>query len=585
MHQYDSAYVKRQQTCIRYAKWLLIILLSLAFSSFYFLCAGSDKTFHLERVYALAQEIRIQGLLSYPYYISSHTNFGFGYATPIFYPDFFLLIPAILVLAGAPLPLVMALWNGLVYGLSFWTMQTALRRMGYSSTYVPSVCYICSSFLVFESIDRGSQGSNMIFLFAPIVFSSVILICHGKELRKNAILLAVSMSGCILSHVLSSLILVIGLLIYLLLDIKYLFQETFGKKLLCYLTAAVGSLGLTAWFLFPMLEQLLTQKLYVNSSLVETGKFSLTNTVLLPVHLFFRNDIASIIYERFQLTPKYIEQITWTLPSNFWGNIGILCMVSAACLGKWRKERHLGIVFCVEGALCVLISFTQIFTGISFLNVFQFVWRIMLLLPVSVSLALAVCLNAGGVRDDRVRNISLLLSLLCIGGYYLQLLIPLGLTTQTIPSLQYEDGLLNSNVMQGEYLPEAFPDVFYGYDSEQEFPGVISGGYDKDGYHFVVDETFFRETSQVLLPVTWYLGYTAYDSNGEELDICEGSTGTVQLNELRTPEITVKYTGTRIQKISRSLSIVVALAFIAVCCGVWKDRHTAGAKSRMGSES
>jgi hypothetical protein len=39
------------------------------------------------------------------------------------------------------------------------------------------------------------------------------------------------------------------------------------------------------------------------------------------------------------------------------------------------------------------------------------------------------------------------------------------------------------------------------------------------------------------------------------------------------PEITVKYTGTIIQKISRGISAAAVLAFLAICCGLWHNRQ------------
>jgi hypothetical protein len=285
---------------------------------------------------------------------------------------------------------------------------------------------------------------------------------------------------------LSSLILAIGILIYLVLNIKELFQGSFCKKLLSFIISAICCLGLTAWFVLPMLEQLLTQRFYVNSPEVKSGKYALQNTVLLPLHLFFRNRWLEVIYRLFNFTPRYGEQITWTLPSNFWGDVAILGIVLIVSLKNYRLNRNRDcLIYCVGGAICIAVSYSQTIAKISFLSVFQFVWRIMLLLPIMVSFALAASINDNVSNHVRIKKISFVLSIICLCGFYLQLLN--STMPKVIAQIDYADTIGKTNVAQGEYLPASFPSVTYGCDNVDELLGdgkVTLMGYDKQGYHF-----------------------------------------------------------------------------------------------------
>ena len=59
-----------------------------------------DFTYHLTRIEGIKS-----GLAShqFPVYIYPYTNNGFGYASSLFYPDIFLLIPTLLYCLGIPI--------------------------------------------------------------------------------------------------------------------------------------------------------------------------------------------------------------------------------------------------------------------------------------------------------------------------------------------------------------------------------------------------------------------------------------------------------------------------------------------------
>ena len=61
---------------------------------------GHDVYFHMTRMEALAQEIDAGNIPARLYYFVYD---GYGYASPMFYGDLFLIIPALLILMGVPM--------------------------------------------------------------------------------------------------------------------------------------------------------------------------------------------------------------------------------------------------------------------------------------------------------------------------------------------------------------------------------------------------------------------------------------------------------------------------------------------------
>ena len=63
---------------------------------------GIDLTFHLSRIEGLLTSIQDH---QFPIALYPYKNYGFGYISPLFYCDLFLLLPAFLYKVGLPLVL------------------------------------------------------------------------------------------------------------------------------------------------------------------------------------------------------------------------------------------------------------------------------------------------------------------------------------------------------------------------------------------------------------------------------------------------------------------------------------------------
>ena len=76
---------------------------------------GSDLHYHMSRVAGIAEGLRTG---QFPVFLYPDFLNGYGYASPIFYGEALLYIPALLVLAGYPLFTAYNIFNVLVNALT-----------------------------------------------------------------------------------------------------------------------------------------------------------------------------------------------------------------------------------------------------------------------------------------------------------------------------------------------------------------------------------------------------------------------------------------------------------------------------------
>ncbi len=85
-------------------KYLIALLVTLLFCiplySKYMTGLTVDLSYHLTRIEGIKDVLQAH---TFPIYIYPYANNGFGYAAPLFYPDLFLLMPALLYCVGVPI--------------------------------------------------------------------------------------------------------------------------------------------------------------------------------------------------------------------------------------------------------------------------------------------------------------------------------------------------------------------------------------------------------------------------------------------------------------------------------------------------
>lgn len=224
---------------------------------------GSDTSFHIDRIEALHQAME-EGIL-YPK-IFWNQNYGYGYGSPLFYSDFFLIIPAWFRHLGMGILPAYRLFLFVVFffqAVFMCRLASDVIRKNYLSTAAAVLMYVFSSYLFTTIYNRGALGEAQAAVFVPVVLHGIYRIFYRKSDYRAVFELMLGFSGLLLSHNITFFLMEIWFVIWCLVHIRRILKEK--KILVLLLTAEFGAFLLTAWFSLPMLEQLQTKVYRISS--------------------------------------------------------------------------------------------------------------------------------------------------------------------------------------------------------------------------------------------------------------------------------------------------------------------------------
>lgn len=512
---------------------------------------GHDLTFHLSRISAIRD-----GLLLGEFPVKIYPNYfdGYGYANGLFYPDIFLYLPAVLCIFGFKVITSYKIFLFICTVCTALSMYYCVKDI-FKSNYMASlsmILYTLSSYRISNMYTRAALGEVLAFIFVPIVVLGIYKIIY--EDYKKWYVLTIGFAGLFLSHFISTLLMVGFTAVILILTFKRLYKEP--KRIVYLLLATVVTISLVAFFMFPMLEQLLTEKFIVNT---ETTLSNVWNTTL-PIYKV----VFAIPYSLLSL--KGVTGI---------GTVFIL-IIYLRFRTKIPKESKFVFVdkFIILGCLAI-IAVTKIFPWklilkfVRQLSVIQFSWRLFLFVTLFLSLSGGVVVYFYAKTNKKKINMFIIVSMLsilsCSTNMFAQYLF-YGYT--------YYKGLYNISIEPykigfGEYLPE-------GTDKAMLFDrgDVITSNNDIN-YNFSREGTTLKikfsnnnyNNTYLDLPLLYYKGYEANYKNNDDntvLPISKGDNNIirVKLDKYIDGEIIVRYNGTLIQRLSGIVSALSLIIFI-----------------------
>lgn len=270
---------------------------------------GHDCPFHLMRIESISEEIRMGNI---PVRMSSLCMDGAGYPTSIFYGDLLLYIPAILRLLGFS---VMAVYKFYIFLINtgttlitYFCMKSIFKEKRIA--LLTCLAYCTASYRLVNIYVRSAVGEYSAMMFLPVVAAAVYRIYtedaqNFNEYKKNALLLALGMSGLIGTHMLSTEMVVFVLAVMCV----FLFRMTLRKNTLrVYLLAVAETCALSAYFIIPFLDYYINVPVLINNA-AQNGYplIQKKGTCLSEYFSFFRNIYGggSSVYtnDRMQLTP------------------------------------------------------------------------------------------------------------------------------------------------------------------------------------------------------------------------------------------------------------------------------------------
>lgn len=530
----------------------LTVLLMSPYLTKSFLAIEHDTFFHVSRIEQYAQALQHGQILPaiYPY-----ENGGFGYGSPLFYSDIFLLLPAILHNLGLVLVdsykltvFLASLCSGItMYMLAGkFTQKSPIRLLAVTA-------YLFSNYHITDIYVRGALGEVFALVGIPLILSGLYEIFETNQKYSFSYLIGLVIT--VLSHNLSFLLCFI---LVIIICIIYLPKCSFDRYKLLVSESMLACL-LTAFYTFPMIEQLKSQQFYLN---YYASSSALENHAMAFWQFFTNQTVFGLSGNQYKANNAMVVNIGLFLS---------IAPISYLFLAKKEKQPFITSML-VLGWICMLLP-AQIFPWkyMSFVRVLQFPWRLnMLALPLLCVPAVIGIENL--THKLKYVPICLLLLLSLEGIYHLYpatkrtFIMPHNTTWQEVTSGKLIDPYYSAQYMRvelagGDYLPYHSPD-FRSYTKTIQTTSaetVTTGEWiDYGRYRFTI-----TNPQTIILPITYYKGYIIHNiDTAEVLETTLSKNGLVSVTIPSAGTYVCEYQSTNIRIVSIWISILTCMISI-----------------------
>lgn len=536
--------------------FLIVILLSIPvlITNVNNIVLGDDFGYHLSRIDSLAYDLKLK---NFPVKVHSLFFNGYGYGTGLFYPNFFLYIPAIFEILGIKLNLAYRFF--MVIFITFFTIVTyiSFKYINNNNKYAAvssTLFYVFSSSTILHMYRRFALGETLAMAFIPLIICGIYDFVY-KNFQKPYFMLF-GFLGLIFSHTITLstcliiVFLAVGFDVFKICKNKENNMCDFFCKLKKLIIVGLVALSLSACYWMPMLEQFASCKMQVS-----IPKYSVPDCIL-PIKSFLNFSFDNIyrisiflvfclfarLLQLISQKSKYQEQIDNYLI------IGIIFFLTNTKLFPWKYVEH-------------------IFYYI------QFPWR--LLTYVTIYLSLGV----GNFLILYLKNVKHKILILYI------LLLPTIIYNTINLIFVYKNSVDVSNIINNvcnnndcipwgvgmEWLPlevdiNLLDNPYEALTSNNEHIIVA-----KKGVKTIFD--YSGNCEYIDIPLIYYKGYTAkyinLDGTCKNLKVVKSSNNglvRVLLSEEEVKgKIIVDYTGTFIQHFSYFISVISLLVMLYYC--------------------
>ncbi|MCR4761951.1 MAG: hypothetical protein K5696_00325 [Lachnospiraceae bacterium] len=489
---------------------------------------GHDLIFHLTRIDALSQELRM-GV--FPVRMADEWVYGYSYPASVMYGDFLLYFPAALRIFGFRLmdsyKCYVFLINLLTACSSTWCFHEIFGKK--REALLLSLVYVTSTARLVAVFVRNAVGEYSAMMFIPIIGLGVWQIYMRNKEDKRLLVpqeifcLGLGMAGVVCTHVLSTEM----ILVVLILLAFMLIRRTVTPRVILNLLAAAAVCILTSlFFTVPFLDYYLHMDMRVQGPEARELLIGIQQSGIWIGELFsffhspFGFSDRTHIDDRFLLTPGPILMIT--LAFALW-----------QLLARGVRKTDRRVTFLTVYAALVLLLSTDVLPwnsliartsfGILFSQV-QFLYRYVDIAVFPLVLLLGVLMETLPEKPLRIGmdknaltavliGVSVLMTGSFISGYYK------GMEWKTY----YDSAELNtvSAVDSGEYLPQGVDEdslsPLYRTEGTEGFAQVSRDGYRQTVFVKAVDDQAWVD-----FPVFCYPGFYVKDQNGNRLPVTRG---------------------------------------------------------------
>ena len=483
-----------------------------------------DLDFHLNRIEAIVCEL---GNGKFPVKLSSYWNMGYGYPTSIYYGDILLYIPALLRLCGIPVMLAYKLYIFLIQAGTVVISYICFKKIWQNTdiALLTSLAYVTAAYRLVNVYVRGAVGEYSAMMFLPIIAMSIYKIytednTDWRNYKKNALWLCLGMSGIVGTHILTTEMVVVTLLLICLI----LWRKTFHKNTIkVYLLAAVGTVLLNLYFIVPFIDFCTNVSVYITNRAETTVPSIQYGGAYIAQYFDFFHNVKGFnswnINDRMQLTPGpvlmgvlFIAFYLWIQQKSsreihFFAMFSILMLFVASNLFPWD-------------ALAEYTKFGTLLAQI------QFPWRYIALAVIFLTLLMGCVIQKLFMEQSCHRSI---MSMVVVGTCILMSCLFLHSYEDGDGFVKYKDSTELDTYSDELYLP-------VGTDySENMFDGSVTSQnmsevhliHRKGTYMELYCETGILDGT-VSLPVLNYKGYRILDEHGAEYEVSNGVNNTIQ---------------------------------------------------------
>lgn len=533
-----------------------------------YLMTGHDMGFHLERIEALAANLKVG---QFPSRISADWLNGKGYAASIFYGDLFLFIPALLRILGASVQLAyktyIFLVNALTVGVSMYCFKKLIgSRLG---AIIASVVYVLAPYRLLCLYSRAAVGEFTALIFYPLVFLGLMRLygistedAEGNEsgdrsregLRGYFISLlpiVIGVTGIINCHVLSGIIVAIFVIVFALINWK----KTFTKDVLAGIGIAVTVvLLLNLWYIVPFI-QVMADGIGV-MGLRQNGRFRSNGTYLWQILSLFPRPGISLSSEEIIGEARPMEMVV-TIGAGLITLVTYAVMKGYGLIGKKQnadmasngKDEHdnsntesgvMNALFAIS--LLTVFMATPYFpwdglkriSGVmnSLITNIQFPFRF--LSVATLCLALLTGLMIKSIKTIVVLNAKTIMAIFSIVIVILSVISASYYMTEKGTSDEFTyivDEFEEGGIMGAEYLPSGTAEDYDTNYNEPYSETAVINSWSREKGRIHLDVTNGTDDiAEVSVPFIYYRGYRAVDAATRvAVEVIKDSNGFAQL--------------------------------------------------------
>lgn len=475
---------------------------------------GADGDVHILRIESLAKSIESGSM--FPNRLNADCIYDHGYAFSLFYPDLFLYIPALLRVAGFT---IMSAYKFYVIMIQMLTAFICYRSLGYivrkrSAATIGTLIYLFNPYRLYNIYGRGAIGEYTAMAFMPLIAAAIYLLlteeASSKGYKRIKYLLMLGMTGVMESHVLSTELVIIFLVLIAIVHLRRTLRK---ETIVQIMEAAVLTLMVNLFFWVPLIYMMRVDRYVFHQTLV-TGIQDKGTTIAAIFQLIPNRGGAQ--------TGMYMAE-----PIQI-GIAGlIIASMSVVMLCKYGTRNGHSKAILHTLLLLAFLSFmgTKYFPWDSLARIpvigfcllaIQFPTRIFAFAAVAIAILTAFfVLRVEEVYKERSRVRNSIIVGCCIlsilGGVFF---LDSTLMTMDAIHLYNRDNFAKVSLGSAEYLLEGSRLSDYSYHEPVMESGILLNDYTKDGLtvHAKVENQTSHE-QYIDFPLTGYKLYRLLDEN------------------------------------------------------------------------